>query len=105
MTTDCGGVTEDANPEYDHHCGRELTADTQLVTQVHDQRRNEHVGDERDHEHLRVEDAVEAGTQAAEGGVGGGDEGDWQVGLEPVRHGRAKDETGHYPGNECERGD
>jgi hypothetical protein len=41
-----------------------------------------HVADERDHEDLVVEDAVEVGAQATEDGVERRDDGDRQVRLE-----------------------
>src|SRR5262245_53688968 len=88
VAADGRDVAEDADTEHDHHAGGELPAHPELVAQVHDERGDEHVGDERDDELLVVEDAVEFRAYSAEDRVQRGDHGDGQVRLEGHRYGR-----------------
>jgi hypothetical protein len=88
-------VAEDAHAEDDHHAGRQLPADPELVAQVDDQGGDQHVRDERDDELLVVEDSVELGPHAAEDRVQCRHDGDRQVGLEPDRHRGADDQPDH----------
>src|ERR1700742_85499 len=53
------GVPEDADTQYDDDRRRQLRADAQLVADVDDQRRDQHVEHERHHEHLRVENPLQ----------------------------------------------
>ena len=55
---------------------RALAADPELVPEKHDERCDRDVRDERHHEDLRIEDAVEPGAQAAEDSVERGNHGD-----------------------------
>src|SRR6478735_1170705 len=73
LAPDGGGVGEDADTEHDHDAGRQLGADAELVAQVDDEGSDGDVGDERHHEDLVVEDAVEQRPHAAEDGVERGD--------------------------------
>src|SRR3954462_11309748 len=102
VSADGGGVAEDADTEDDDHRGGQLGADAELVAQEDDQRRDDHVGHERDDEHLGVEDPVEAGAQAAEDGVQGGHHGDRQVRLENQRHRRVEEESQQDAGREAD---
>src|SRR4051812_9481229 len=83
---DLSDVGEDPDPEHDDHSRGKLAADTQLVAEVDDRRRDHDVGEERDDEDLVVEDALEIGTQRAEHGVQGCHDGDRQVRGESGRH-------------------
>ena len=53
----CGDVGEDPDAEHDDDAGRQLAADAELVAEVDDRGGDHDVGDERDDEHLVVEDA------------------------------------------------
>jgi hypothetical protein len=96
MPSDRGGVSEDADAEHDHDRRGQLSADTELVAHEDDQRSDQDVGDEGDHEHLGIEDAVEPGADSAEHRVQCRDHRDGQVRLEPDRHRRAKDEPENH---------
>ena len=78
--------------------GGQLRADAELVAEEDDQRGDEHVGDERHDEDLRVEDAVQARPHPAEDRVERGDDGDREVRLQPGRHGRAQ----HQPDDDAD---
>ena len=71
--------------EDDDHARGQLGAHAELVAEEHDQRGDQHVGDERDDEHPVVEDPVEGSARRAEHGVERGDDGDRQVRLQPQR--------------------
>jgi len=91
VPADRGGVAEDADPQHDDDGGGQLRADAQLVTEEHDQRGDDDVRHEGDHEHLGVEDPVEPRAEAAEHGIEGGDDRDRQVGLQ--RSGASSEEA------------
>ena len=63
--------------EDDDDARRQLRADPELVAEEHDERSDDDVRQERDHEDLVVEDPVEKRAQAAEDGVERCDDGDW----------------------------
>ena len=90
VPADRGDVGEDPDAEDDDDAGGQLGADAELVAEEDDERRDHDVADERDHEDLVVEDAVEEGAQRAEDRVERGDDGDRQVGLQPERHVRLR---------------
>ena len=83
VAADRGDVGEVRTPSTTTTPVEELAADTELVTEEDDERRHDHVGEERHDEDLVVEDAVEDGPDAAEDRVEGGDDGDGEVGLQP----------------------
>src|ERR1700722_1319432 len=89
------GVAEDADAQYDDDRGRQLRADAQLVTDVDDQRRDQHVEDERHHEDLRVEYPLQVCPQPTEHRVECGDDRDRQIGLDDLRHAGMKDQAQH----------
>src|SRR5262249_12276678 len=101
VSADGGGVAEDPDAEDDHDRGRELAAHAQFVAEEHDQRRHGHVGDERDDEHLRVEDPVQSCAQATEYRVERCHDRDRAVRLEPAWDRRAQDQPEHDP--DCQR--
>src|SRR4051794_13202222 len=102
---DRGHVGEDPDAEHHDHPGGELSADAELVTEVDDQRRDQHVRDERHHEDLVVEDPVEEGAQRTEDGVQGGHHRDREVRLEPHRDVRLEEQSEEDAGEQAEGGD
>src|SRR5262245_58141772 len=98
-------VGEDPDPEDHDHAGRELATDAELVAEVDDRGRDHHVAEERDHEHLVVEDPVEVGPQPAEHGVERGDDRDREGRLESGGHGRLQDQPEGERDQQPERGD
>src|ERR1700758_2676442 len=54
-----GGVPENPNAQHDDDRCRQLRANAELIAEVDDQRRDQHVEHERDHEDLGVEDTVQ----------------------------------------------
>src|SRR3984957_18102890 len=97
------GVAEDADAQHDDDRRRQLCPDAQLVADVDDQCRDQHVEDERHHEDLRVENPFQVCPQPAEHRVEGGDDRDRQIGLDGLRNAGMKDQAQHdTDGQRCD---
>src|SRR6266498_3677702 len=105
MSPDSRRITEDTDAEDHDHAGGQLRTDTELVAQEDDQPSHQDVRDERDDEHLRVENAVQSGPDAPEHRVQGGHHGDRQVGLQPQRYGRLQHQAEDDADDQRDAGD
>jgi hypothetical protein len=102
VAADGCGVGEDPDAEDDHHAGGELGAHPELVAEVDDHGRDQHVADERDHEDLVVEDPVEEGAERAEHRIERSHDRDRQVGLERQGHVRGERQAEGDPDDQPE---
>src|SRR5690606_41370265 len=82
-----------------------LGADAQLVAEEDDKRGVYNVRQERNHEDLVVEDAVEHGPQHAEDGVERGHHGDRQIRFDDRRDLGPDQQAGHDSHDEAQYGD
>src|SRR5690625_7869946 len=102
MPPDARDVGEDPYSQHDDDGRRELTTDTELVAEEHDERSDQHIGDEGDDEDLVVEDPLHRRSYPTEDRVQGSDDGDGQIRLQPDRDVDVEQQPDHDSGEQTE---